>query len=81
MIPAIFQDFAESHHNNRQSWEDFQKKVLKKTWHINDVKGLSAIKYQVRGPNKPTTVNVILFEDVSRVFGKLKMPKSNHHLD
>ena len=37
-------------------------------------------KYQVKGKSKQTTVNVILFQDVSKVFGLQDPPASNPHL-
>ncbi len=80
MTPGIFQDFAKAHDNDVSKWVTIQKKVLKKNWHVKDDKGLNVIKYQVTGSSKTTTVNVILLEDVSRVFGSIAAPTSNPHL-
>ena len=79
MTPGIFQDFAQSQ-DNPSDWTAIQKKVLKKNWHVRDEKGLNVLKYQVKGANKSTTVNVILFEDVSRIFEDSKPPSCNPHL-
>ena len=38
------------------------------------------VKYQVKGKNKQTTMNVVLFSDVSKVFGFKEPPESNPHL-
>ena len=79
MTPGVFQDFSQSQ-DNPSNWTAIQKKVLKKNWHVKDEQGLNVIKYQVKGANKSTTVNVILFEDVSRIFGDSKPPTCNPHL-
>jgi conjugal transfer pilus assembly protein TraI len=80
ITPGIFQDFALSHENDKSKWGTIQKKVLKKNWHFRDKQGLNVVKYQVKGQKKLTTVNTILFHDVSLVFGSMEPPTSNPHL-
>lgn len=80
MTPGIFQDFALFQGDDISNWPDIQKKVLKKNWHVRDGQGLNVVKYQVSGASKSTTVNAILFEDLSIVFGAGPAPASNPHL-
>lgn len=80
ITPGIFQDFARSQENKDDaSWMAIQQKVLKKNWHIRGNKGLNVVKYQVKGKSKQTTVNTILFQDVSKIFGLKEPPASNPH--
>jgi len=37
-------------------------------------------KYQVKGDKKQTTMNAVLFKDVSKIFGCKEPPESNPHL-
>ncbi len=62
------------------SWTSLQQKILKKKWHVRDEKGLNIVKYQVQGLSKKTSINAILFNDVTAVFGSLTPPTSNPHL-
>lgn len=81
VTPGIFQDFAKSKANTGQlSWNSIQQKVLKKNWHVRDAKGLNVIKYSVKGQNRRTTINAVLFEDKSRIFGDMTPPDANVHL-
>ncbi|MGR9052832.1 MAG: MobH family relaxase [Gammaproteobacteria bacterium] len=80
ITPGIFQDYAVAQQNDPSEWNAIQKKVLKKHWHVKDDKGLNVIKYQVAGKNKSTAVNVILFQDLSMVFGEATLPTANPHL-
>ena len=81
VTPGIFQDFARSHSNkDASSWNSIQQKVLKKNWHVRDAKGLNVVKYTVKGMNKKTIINAVLFQKVSRVFGSIEPPASNPHL-
>ena len=80
ITPGIFQDFALSDESDKSKWAAIQKKVLKKNWHFRDKQGLNVVKYQVKGQKKLTTVNTILFHDVSLVFGSMEPPTSNPHL-
>ncbi len=79
ITPGIFQDFAKTKDNN-SNWATIQQKVLKKNWHVRNDKGLNVVKYQVKGQKKQATVNAVLFQDVSRVFGGKEPPESNPHL-
>ncbi|AEG00449.1 MobH family relaxase [Methylomonas methanica] len=80
MTPGIFQDYAVFKEGDSSNWPDIQKKVLKKNCHVRDGQGLNVVKYQVTGASKSTTVNAILFEDVSIVFAAGSAPASNPHL-
>ncbi|OAI15649.1 relaxase [Methylomonas lenta] len=80
MTPGIFQDYALFQEGDLSNWSVIQKKVLKKNWHVRGEKGLNVVKYQVSGASKSTTVNAILFEDHSIVFGAGLAPASNPHL-
>ncbi|WP_341325875.1 MobH family relaxase [Methylotuvimicrobium sp. KM2] len=80
MTPGIFQDYASAQTDGRIDWASIQKKVLKKNWHVRDVHGLNVIKYQVEGGKKSATINVILFNDESLVFGGKEPPTANPHL-
>ncbi len=80
ITPGIFQDFANTKNDALYKWNTLQQKVLKKNWHERDNKGLNVVKYAVKGKNKKTTVNAILFQDTSIVFGSQEQPKSNPHL-
>ncbi|MGY6275092.1 MobH family relaxase [Methylomonas sp. MgM2] len=80
MTPGIFQDYAVFKEGDSSNWLDIQKKVLKKNWHVRDGLGLNVVKYQVSGASKSTTVNAILFEDITIVFGAGSAPASNPHL-
>ncbi|MBE0435243.1 MAG: DNA-binding domain-containing protein, partial [Methylomicrobium sp.] len=80
MTPGIFQDYASAQTNGRTDWVSIQKKVLKKNWHVRDVQGLNVIKYRVEGGNKSAAINVILFHDLSLVFGGKEPPTANPHL-
>lgn len=80
MTPGIFQDYALSQENDPSNWSAIQKKVLKKNWHVRGENGLNVVKYQVSGASKSATVNAILFEDISLVFGAGLAPASNPHL-
>jgi len=81
VTPGIFQDFAKSQANSGQlSWNSVQQKVLKKNWHVRDAKGLNVIKYNVKGQNRQTVINAVLFEDKTRVFGGMTPPDANYHL-
>lgn len=81
VTPGIFQDFSRSQaEKDTSKWTTVQQKVLKKNWHIRNDKGLNVIKYQVKGKNKLTTVNAVLFQDVSKIFGSKEPPASNPHL-
>jgi integrating conjugative element relaxase (TIGR03760 family) len=80
MTPGIFQDYAMFQGGDISNWPDIQKKVLKKNWHVRDGQGLNVVKYQVSGSSKSTTVNAILFEDLSIVLGAGPAPATNPHL-
>ncbi len=80
ITPGIFQDFARTLYEEDFNWTAIQQKVLKKNWHVRNDKGLNVVKYLVKGQNKQTTVNAVLFQDVSKVFGSKKPPASNPHL-
>ncbi|MCK9608034.1 MAG: TraI domain-containing protein [Methylomonas sp.] len=80
MTPGIFQDYALSQENDPSNWSAIQKKILKKNWHVRGENGLNVVKYQVSGASKSATVNAILFEDISLVFGAGLAPASNPHL-
>ncbi|MBD9357323.1 MobH family relaxase [Methylomonas albis] len=80
MTPGIFQDYAVFQDGNPGNWSVIQKKVLKKNWHVRGENGLNVVKYQVSGASKSTTVNAILFEELSTVFGAGSAPASNPHL-
>jgi len=80
ITPSIFQDFARSlNEKDTSKWTVIQQKVLKKNWHIRNEKGLNVIKYKVKGKSKSTTINAVLFQDVSKVFGSKEPPASNPH--
>jgi integrating conjugative element relaxase (TIGR03760 family) len=79
VTPGIFQDFSEST-QNQYNWKDVQKIVLKQKLHSRDDKGLNVIKYEVKGQNKMTKINAILFNDKSLVFGNVEPPSQNPHL-
>ncbi|MGD7037332.1 MobH family relaxase [Methylotuvimicrobium buryatense] len=81
MTPGIFQDYASAQTNGRTDWASIQKKVLKKNWHVRDVQGLNVIKYRVEGGSKSAKINVILFHEVSLVFGGKEPPTANPHLN
>lgn len=81
VTPGIFQDFAQSSANsNDLAWSVIQQKVLKKNWHVRDAKGLNVVKYQIKGKNKSTAINAVLFQDKTRIFGGREPPASNPHL-
>jgi len=80
ITPGIFQDFAKTKDEENDGWTAIQQKVLKKNWHVRNDKGLNVVKYLVKGKNKQTTMNAVLFNDVSKVFGAKKAPVSNPHL-
>jgi len=80
ITPGIFQDFAKTKDEGNDDWTAIQQKVLKKNWHVRNDKGLNMVKYQVKGHNKQTTMNAVLFKDVSKVFGGKEPPDSNPHL-
>jgi len=80
ITPGIFQDFAKTKDEENDDWTAIQQKVLKKNWHVRNNKGLNVVKYQVKGKNKQTTMNAVLFNDVSKVFGFKEPPESNPHL-
>ncbi len=81
ITPGIFQDFVKRQANENIKWTAVQQKVLKKNWHVRDGKGLNVVKYQVKGQNKQTTVNAILFKDTAKVFGEERpLPDSSPHL-
>ena len=79
VTPGIFQDFSEST-LNQYTWKDVQKIVLKQKLHSRDDKGLNVIKYEVKGQNKMTKINTILFNDKTLVFGDTNPPSQNPHL-
>ena len=80
ITPSIFQDFARSlNEKDTSKWTVIQQKVLKKNWHDRNEKGLNVIKYKVKGKSKSTTINAVLFQDVSKVFGSKEPPASNPH--
>lgn len=81
MTPGIFQDYATARTGDRNEWTAVQKKVLKKNWHVRDAHGLNVIKYRVEGNNKSVTINVILFHELSLVFGGKEPPTANPHLN
>jgi len=80
ITPGIFQDFAKTTDEENDDWTAIQQKVLKKNWHVRGDKGLNVVKYQVKGKNKQTTMNAVLFNDVSKVSGFKEPPASNPHL-
>jgi hypothetical protein len=80
ITPGIFQDFAKTLGEENFNWTAIQQKVLKKNWHVRNDKGLNVVKYQVKGHKKQTTINAVLFKDVSKVFGVKEPPASNPHL-
>jgi len=80
ITPGIFQDFAKTKDEENDDWTAIQQKVLKKNWHVRNDKGLNVVKYQVKGKNKETTMNAVLFNDVSKVFGGKEPLVSNPHL-
>jgi hypothetical protein len=81
VTPGIFQDFAKDDANTGQlSWNSIQQKVLKKNWHVRDAKGLNVIRYRVKGQNRQTVINAVLFEDKTRIFGDMEPPDANPHL-
>jgi conjugal transfer pilus assembly protein TraI len=81
VTPGIFQDFAKSQSNAANlKWTAIQQKVLKKNWHVRDENGLNVIKFQVNGKSKSTSVNAILFQDVSWIFGDQSASPCNPHL-
>jgi len=80
ITPGIFQDFARTKNEGNFDWTAIQQKVLKKNWHVRNDKGLNVVKYLVKGKNKQTTMNAVLFKDVSKVFGFKEPPVSNPHL-
>ncbi|WP_404360497.1 MobH family relaxase [Methylotuvimicrobium sp. KM1] len=80
MTPGIFQDYASAQTNGNTDWASIQKKVLKKNWHVRDAQSLNVIKYRVEGGNKSAAINVILFHEVSLVFGGKELPTANPHL-
>ena len=80
ITPGIFQDFARTKDEENYDWTTIQQKVLKKNWHVRNSKGLNVVKYQVKGKNKQTTMNAVLFNDVRNVFGCKEPPASNPHL-
>jgi hypothetical protein len=79
VTPGIFQDFSEFT-QNKFDWKDTQKKVLKQKLHSRDVKGLNVIKYEVKGQNRMTKINAILFNDPGLIFGDTMPPSQNPHL-
>ena len=80
ITPGIFQDFARTKDEENFNWTAIQQKVLKKNWHVRNDKGLNVVKYQVKGHKKQTTMNAVLFKDISKVFGDNESPASNPHL-
>jgi len=80
ITPGIFQDFAKTRDEENDDWTAIQQKVLKKNWHVRNNKGLNVVKYRVKGKNKQTTMNAVLFNDVLKVFGGKEPPVSNPHL-
>jgi len=81
VTPGIFQDFAQSPANtDNLAWTTIQQKVLKKNLHVRDAKGLNVVKYRVKGQSKSTSINAVLFQDKSRVFGERETPTCNPHL-
>jgi len=60
---------------------DVQKLILKKKLHRRDDKGLNVIKYEVKGQSKMTTLNAILFNDITLIFGNMTPPTQNPHLN
>jgi len=80
VTPGIFQDFAKTQDDETANWTIIQKQVLKKNWHVRNDKGLNVVKYQVKGQKKQTTMNAVLFNDVSKIFGVKEPPVSNPHL-
>ncbi len=80
ITPGIFQDFSK-HTGNKYDWKDVQKSVLKKKFHCRDKKGLNVIKYEVKGQSKMTTLNAILFNDMTLIFGNTRPPSQNPHLN
>jgi hypothetical protein len=80
ITPGIFQDFAKTLGEENSNWTAIQQKVLKKNWHVRNNKGLNVVKYQVKGQNKKTSVNAVLFQDVSKAFGYNEPPACNPHL-
>jgi integrating conjugative element relaxase (TIGR03760 family) len=79
VTPGIFQDFSEST-QNKVDWKNTQKKVLKQKLHIRDDNGLNVIKYEVKGRNRMTKINTILFDDPALIFGETTPPSQNPHL-
>ncbi len=80
ITPGIFQDFEIST-DNKYDWKEVQKLILKKKVHSRDKKGLNVIKYEVKGQNRMTKINAILFNDVKLVFGDTPPLTQNPHLD
>lgn len=80
ITPGIFQDFSK-HTDNKYDWMDVQKLILKKKLHRRDDKGLNVIKYEVKGQSKMTTLNAILFNDITLIFGNMTPPTQNPHLN
>jgi hypothetical protein len=48
--------------------------------HIRDDNGLNVIKYEVKGRNRMTKINTILFDDPALIFGETTPPSQNPHL-
>jgi hypothetical protein len=80
ITPGIFQDFSK-HTGNKYDWKDVRKLILKKKLHCRDKKGLNVIKYEVKGQSKVTTLNAILFNDMTLIFGNTPPPTQNPHLN
>jgi hypothetical protein len=59
----------------------FEQLILKKKLHCRDKKGLNVIKYEVKGQSKVTTLNAILFNDMTLIFGNTPPPTQNPHLN
>jgi len=79
MTPGIFQDYALANEPDSANWAAIQKKVLKKNWHVKAANGLNVLNYQVTGPSKTHSVNVVLYEDLTLIFGSTTPPKANPH--
>lgn len=78
VTPGIFQDCAKA--TGQKDWIAIQKTFLKRNVHRKDAQGLNVMKYQVKGKEKKTTVNVILIPDTSLVFGAGTPPQPNPYL-
>lgn len=76
--PGIFKDFA-AHHSDLE-WSNVQKRFQKLRLHRRTNAGTNIHRYSVVGARKRSSINGLLIQEASVVFGASPPPPANTHL-